>query len=453
MHTRSIVGYFQATFLIGLSSAATCYDNKPFGDESLGGDDVAAVLRAQVSGVCQSGNANVQNNDNTWNYGLVEFRIRKADDTTDVSACEDAFGNIIDQCIDGDSDYPNNPFLPIAGTIDGLISSAGEAVSSYSQDSSDSDKANAAASSIAVALAFASVSAAPSSVIASLEAASAAASQVHGKRWTLTMTTEMTIHPPLIHHYQLANFYDPHDIEIYIYIDTFVSIELDDHDDRGPSDTESDDRGLSDTETSGTNAIGGSSSNKEVVPGCKLVASWSSNYGDVYYGDGDCLRDSSNNIIDNQCCTASTTDTVANPYYQEPEDTSTPEDTLTANCWTSDQQPKQLGDIKDVQNHAEAFRSALQKHSVVMSSDDVQLPDSVLSESQVKGGTSNGDFLIFSFLWSKQGCADPDQPTSIDFTYSQDDCVKHYVSQNAEKCPYGGQAVTDCGLWFINATS
>lgn len=73
-----------------------------------------------------------------------------------------------------------------------------------------------------------------------------------------------------------------------------------------------------------------------VTPGCKLIATFPSNYGDIYYGADDCLYDATGTCnslepffhiladlsggttgkgIDGQCCTEETTDTDNNPYY------------------------------------------------------------------------------------------------------------------------------------------
>ena len=54
-----------------------------------------------------------------------------------------------------------------------------------------------------------------------------------------------------------------------------------------------------------------------VIPGCELNATWPSNYGDIYFGQDNCLYDSSSKSIDGQCCTANTTTSVANPYFKQ----------------------------------------------------------------------------------------------------------------------------------------
>ncbi|KAJ5826170.1 hypothetical protein N7474_003308 [Penicillium riverlandense] len=53
----------------------------------------------------------------------------------------------------------------------------------------------------------------------------------------------------------------------------------------------------------------------KVVPGCKLDAVWPRNYGDIYFGNDNCLYDSTGAKIFDQCCDESTTDSVSNPYY------------------------------------------------------------------------------------------------------------------------------------------
>ncbi|KAF2494892.1 hypothetical protein BU16DRAFT_618860 [Lophium mytilinum] len=56
---------------------------------------------------------------------------------------------------------------------------------------------------------------------------------------------------------------------------------------------------------------------ENVTPGCLLSARWPANYGDVYFGDDNCLHDSSGAVIYNQCCAAgaeAAAASVANPY-------------------------------------------------------------------------------------------------------------------------------------------
>lgn len=51
-----------------------------------------------------------------------------------------------------------------------------------------------------------------------------------------------------------------------------------------------------------------------VTPGCELQAHWPSDYGDVYLDEENCLVDSGNNVIFNQCCTNKSLASVSNPY-------------------------------------------------------------------------------------------------------------------------------------------
>jgi hypothetical protein len=84
--------------------AATCYSNKPLQSGGPSGNDYAAVLKAQPANICGNGQISFppnSANDNTWNYGSVNFRIRRTDANTDLSTCNNAFNNIIDQCIQG----------------------------------------------------------------------------------------------------------------------------------------------------------------------------------------------------------------------------------------------------------------------------------------------------------------------------------------------------------------
>jgi hypothetical protein len=62
---------------------------------------------------------------------------------------------------------------------------------------------------------------------------------------------------------------------------------------------------------------GQDTTDKNVIPGCELNATWPRSYGDIYFGQGNCLYDSSSKVIDGQCCTAKTTTSVANPYFKE----------------------------------------------------------------------------------------------------------------------------------------
>ncbi|KAI5461009.1 hypothetical protein BGZ63DRAFT_446111 [Mariannaea sp. PMI_226] len=56
---------------------------------------------------------------------------------------------------------------------------------------------------------------------------------------------------------------------------------------------------------------------KMVTPGCQLDAKIPANYEQVYFGGDGCLYDMSNNKLNDQCCTASTTTQVVNPYHKE----------------------------------------------------------------------------------------------------------------------------------------
>ncbi|KAN0072409.1 hypothetical protein V8E54_009338 [Elaphomyces granulatus] len=62
---------------------------------------------------------------------------------------------------------------------------------------------------------------------------------------------------------------------------------------------------------------GQDTTDKNVIPGCELNATWPRSYGDIYFGQGNCLYDSSSKVIDGQCCTAKTTTSVANPYFKQ----------------------------------------------------------------------------------------------------------------------------------------
>ncbi|KAI5460660.1 hypothetical protein BGZ63DRAFT_405123 [Mariannaea sp. PMI_226] len=52
-----------------------------------------------------------------------------------------------------------------------------------------------------------------------------------------------------------------------------------------------------------------------VSPGCELQAELPSDYGDVYFGEDNCLYDSSGNQINGQCCQNQGTTQVKNPYF------------------------------------------------------------------------------------------------------------------------------------------
>ncbi|KAL5333785.1 SGNH hydrolase-type esterase domain-containing protein [Aspergillus crustosus] len=62
----------------------------------------------------------------------------------------------------------------------------------------------------------------------------------------------------------------------------------------------------------------GDSSNMDVIPDCKITVSWPKDFGDVYWGEGDCLRDSEGSVIWGQCCSDNTknTENYHNPYYK-----------------------------------------------------------------------------------------------------------------------------------------
>jgi len=84
--------------------AANCYTNKPLQSGGPSGDNYATVLQTQVASICGNGQPSfppTSANDNTWNYGSVNFRIRRTDAGTDLSTCSTAFNDIISQCIQG----------------------------------------------------------------------------------------------------------------------------------------------------------------------------------------------------------------------------------------------------------------------------------------------------------------------------------------------------------------
>ncbi|KAH8804370.1 hypothetical protein F5884DRAFT_753978 [Xylogone sp. PMI_703] len=62
---------------------------------------------------------------------------------------------------------------------------------------------------------------------------------------------------------------------------------------------------------------GSDHSSQYVDPGCQLLASWPSNYGDIFFGADNCLYDAQGNNIDGQCCVSGTggSNIVLNPYY------------------------------------------------------------------------------------------------------------------------------------------
>ena|SRR5436190_6017779 len=60
---------------------------------------------------------------------------------------------------------------------------------------------------------------------------------------------------------------------------------------------------------------GGDTTDKNVIPGCQLVATWPRNYGDIFFGADNCLYDAGGTSL-NQCCSSSTITSVANPYYK-----------------------------------------------------------------------------------------------------------------------------------------
>ena len=60
------------------------------------------------------------------------------------------------------------------------------------------------------------------------------------------------------------------------------------------------------------------------IPACELLAAWPHSYADIYFGQDNCLYDSGGQSIYDQCCTAIIgTTSVANPYFQQSNPTST----------------------------------------------------------------------------------------------------------------------------------
>ncbi|KAG6807978.1 hypothetical protein H0H92_005845, partial [Tricholoma furcatifolium] len=62
----------------------------------------------------------------------------------------------------------------------------------------------------------------------------------------------------------------------------------------------------------------GDTTDQYVIPGCQLDASWPSYYGDIYFGDDNCLYDGNGQNINGQCCNVGSggTQEVPNPYYK-----------------------------------------------------------------------------------------------------------------------------------------
>ncbi|CAO3640841.1 unnamed protein product [Cunninghamella echinulata] len=59
----------------------------------------------------------------------------------------------------------------------------------------------------------------------------------------------------------------------------------------------------------------GNDKNTVSKPQCVLNARWPSNYGDVYFGDNNCLYDASGAMINGQCCqTNNNLQYTINPY-------------------------------------------------------------------------------------------------------------------------------------------
>ncbi|KAH0565466.1 hypothetical protein GP486_001147 [Trichoglossum hirsutum] len=52
----------------------------------------------------------------------------------------------------------------------------------------------------------------------------------------------------------------------------------------------------------------------DVTPGCELNARWPSNYGDIYFGEDNCLYDGEGKRIYDECCNGSTNAKIQNPY-------------------------------------------------------------------------------------------------------------------------------------------
>ncbi|KAJ7430416.1 hypothetical protein B0H11DRAFT_2381973 [Mycena galericulata] len=52
------------------------------------------------------------------------------------------------------------------------------------------------------------------------------------------------------------------------------------------------------------------------IPGCQLNAQWNPNFGDIFFGDDNCLYDATGANIDGQCCNVGTggSTRVKNPY-------------------------------------------------------------------------------------------------------------------------------------------
>ncbi|KAL5427176.1 hypothetical protein PMIN04_001451 [Paraphaeosphaeria minitans] len=102
-HMAQLLIFYFGVFaqLISLATAADCSQQRKEGDPS--GVQIADALTKNnaLSNIC-SGNFSPQSEtDNTWNYWYINYIVHRDDGTQALQNCNDAFQNIIDQCISG----------------------------------------------------------------------------------------------------------------------------------------------------------------------------------------------------------------------------------------------------------------------------------------------------------------------------------------------------------------
>nr|OQO29288.1 hypothetical protein B0A51_04082 [Rachicladosporium sp. CCFEE 5018] len=111
MLSPMIVSSLWTLLLYSATRAADCTQQRREGDPS--GSDIAKELKASgnVHSICNSGFPPGSDLVASFNLGSMVFRITRSDTSQPLQHCEDAFNQILDQCVDGNNFWGGDWYL------------------------------------------------------------------------------------------------------------------------------------------------------------------------------------------------------------------------------------------------------------------------------------------------------------------------------------------------------
>lgn len=103
--------------------AANCYYDKAFKNNEPA-EAITQYLRSQIGGICNDGKPSFGSDKlkTGISVGGVIFHIQRDQESTDLSACLDAFNNILDQCTSGSLWGGEYDWIGSKFTIENLVS-------------------------------------------------------------------------------------------------------------------------------------------------------------------------------------------------------------------------------------------------------------------------------------------------------------------------------------------